>query len=209
MTPSDLSKWDVALLQKKILSEKSYAELVKEVKLSNGDATHYALGISLGEQMGTPTLSHGGEVSGFLASNTVFPKKNAAVIVLSNEDGVGLVSAVSRQVSAILVNRDDSAALKQEQLIKQVLEGLQRGQLNRELFTDDALAYFGDTAISDYKASLAPMGKLVLLSKQAEQQRGGMTHLTYRAHFEHASVALNIYLMPGGKLEQFLVEEQF
>jgi CubicO group peptidase (beta-lactamase class C family) len=208
MTPSDLAKWDMALLQKKILSEKSYAELVKEVKLKDGGATHYALGLSLGEQMGTPVLSHGGEVSGFLASNTVFPLKKAAVIVLSNEDGLGLVTAVSRMVSSTLLDSDENTALKQNRLITQVLEDLQRGEIQKELFTADALAYFSDTARGDYKASLSPMGKLVLLSRRSEQLRGGMTHLSYSARFERTSVALNIYLLPNGKIEQFLVEDQ-
>jgi hypothetical protein len=90
-----------------------------------------------------------------------------------------------------------------------VLEDLQHGELKRELFTDDAKAYFDGTAMGDYQASLAPMGKLVLLNRQNEQQRGGMTHLSYRANFQKDSVALNIYLMPDGKIEQFLVEEQF
>ena len=34
-----------------------------------------------------------------------------------------------------------------------------------------------------------------------------MTHRTYRAQFEKKTVLLNIYVMPGGKYEQFLVEE--
>lgn len=205
MTPSDLAKWDIALLEKKILSPKSFAELTTEIKLKDGGATHYALGISLGESMNTPTISHSGEVSGFLASNTVFPKKNMAVIVLSNEDGVGLIGAVARQISSILL----STGLKQDELVRQVLEDLQRGDLKKELFTDDAQAYFSDTARRDYEASLQPLGKLVLLTRQNEHQRGGMTQLSYRAHFEQASVSLNIYLLPNGRIEQFLVEEQF
>lgn len=209
MTPSDLAKWDLALIEKKILSEQSYAELTKEVKLKDGGTTHYALGISLGEMMGTPMLSHSGEVSGFLASNTVFPMRNAAVIVLSNEDGVGMIGPISRQISALILASDNGLALKQDELIKKVLDDLQHGNLERDLFTDDAQAYFSDTARTDYKSSLEPLGKLVLLSRQSEQQRGGMTHLSYRAHFERNTVALNIYLLPNGKIEQFLVEEQF
>jgi len=209
MTPSDLAKWDIALMERKMLSEKSYNELEKEVKLKDGSGTHYALGLSVGQQMGTLALSHSGEVSGFLASNTVFPQKKAAVIVLSNEDGLGLYTAVSRQISEMILNGGDTPAAKQDRLAKQVLEDLQRGELKTELFTDDARAYFSDTARRDYQASLSPLGKLVLLTRQNEQQRGGMTHLTYRAHFEHDSVALNIYLQPDGKIEQFLVEEQF
>jgi hypothetical protein len=63
-------------------------------------------------------------------------------------------------------------------------------------------------ALSDYQKSLAPLGKLQLLTRQSEQQRGGMTHLTYRAQFERKAVVLNIYRTPDGKFEQFLVEEQ-
>jgi len=37
--------------------------------------------------------------------------------------------------------------------------------------------------------------------------RGGMTHRTYRAVFQKKTVTLNIYVMPDGKYEQFLVEE--
>jgi D-alanyl-D-alanine carboxypeptidase len=209
MTPSDLSKWDVALLEKKILSEKSYKELTTEVKLKDGGATHYALGLSLGETLGTPTLSHSGEVSGFLATNTLFPKKGAAVIVLSNEDGIGLIGEMSREIAELVLGGDSGSQIKQDDLVRQVLDDLQRGNLQKGLFTDDALAYFSDTARRDYQASLEPLGKLVMLSRQSEQQRGGMTHLSYRAHFEQDSVALNIYLMPDGKIEQFLVEEQF
>jgi hypothetical protein len=196
-------------MQKKILAAASYAELEQEVKLKNGDSTHYALGLSLGEQMNTPVLTHSGEVSGFLALNTVFPEKNAAVIVLSNEDGLGLIGAVSRRVSTIVLGGADSPVAKQDEMVKQILEDLQHGEINRGLFTDDANAYFSDTARADYRTSLTPMGQLVLLNRQAEQQRGGMTHLSYRANFEKDSVALNIYLMPDGKIEQFLVEEQF
>ena len=84
MTPSDLAKWDIAFLEKKLLSPRSYQEFTREVRLSNGDLTHYALGLSLGDLNGIPSLQHGGEVSGFISSNAVFPTRNAAVVVLSN-----------------------------------------------------------------------------------------------------------------------------
>jgi hypothetical protein len=50
---------------------------------------------------------------------------------------------------------------------------------------------------------------LKVLTRQSEQLRGGMTHLSYRARFEHDTVALNIYLLPDGKFEQFMIEETF
>src|SRR5207237_552012 len=63
MTPSDLARWDIAFLQKKILSGASYAEFTQEAKLNNGNLTHYALGLQLGDLNGIPMIYHGGEVS--------------------------------------------------------------------------------------------------------------------------------------------------
>lgn len=209
MTPSDLAKWDIAFLEKEILSANSYTEFTREVRLKDGKGTHYALGLSISETDGTLSISHSGEVSGFLASNAVFPAKNAGVIVLSNEDGVNLIGPLTLQLASVLLNPPNSETEKQEEQIRAILLGLQRGEIDRSLFSDNANSYFTDLTLSDYRNSLSRLGALQVLSRQGEQLRGGMTHLTYRAHFENNSVVMNIYILPTGKFEQFLVEEAF
>lgn len=208
MTAADLAKWDVNFLEKKILSANSYEEFTREVKLKNGKPTHYALGLSVGEFHGTPLVSHSGEVSGFLAADSLLPAKNAGVVVLSNEDGVNLLGPLSQMIRAMLVDPPNAAAEKQDEQVRAILEGLQEGRIDRGLFTANADSYFSATALSDYKNSLAPLGKLQLLTRQNEEQRGGMTYLGYRAHFQKNTVVVSIYLTPDGKFEQFLVEEQ-
>ncbi|MBV9499843.1 MAG: beta-lactamase family protein [Acidobacteriaceae bacterium] len=207
MTPLDLAKWDIAFLQKKIVSPRSYEEFTREVKLKDGKPTHYALGLGIGSSQGVPMISHSGEVSGFLASNAVFPTKQVAVVVLTNEDGVNLIGPLTDQISSLLLNPESSAQEKRDADVRSILEQLQEGRIDRSLFTSNANEYFGDTALKDYKDSLAPLGKLNLLERRAESLRGGMTHLSYRAHFERDTVGLNIYVLPDGKFEQFIVEE--
>ena len=209
MTPSDLAKWDIAFLQKRILSPASYAEFTKEVKLLDGKPAHYALGLSVGESQGLPTISHGGEVSGFLAANTLFPTKNTGIIVLSNQDGVNMVSTVMREVTAALFAPGDSETAAQDTQVRHILEDLAKGKIERGNFTKNANDYFTDGCLKDIQTSLAPLGALKVLTRQSSQLRGGMTHLSYRARFEHDTVALNIYVMPDGKYEQFMVEETF
>ncbi len=209
MTPSDLAKWDLAFLQKRILSPKSYEEFTREVKLKDGKPTHYALGLEIGDIRGTPTISHGGEVSGFLAMNTLFPSKGDGIVILTNEDGVNLIGPLTQEIANTLLDPENASAEKQDQQVRAILEGLQEGHLDRTLFTDNANSYFDDVALADYRRSLAPMGKLEVLSRLRSQGRGGMTHLSYRAHFQKNTVLLNIYVMPDGKFEQFLVGEQF
>jgi len=204
MTPSDLARWDVAFLEKKILSARSYGDFTREVKLKDGKPTRYALGLDLGDINGTPMVSHTGEVSGFLTSNAVFPSKGVAVVVCSNEDGISFVGPLARQIEELLLGAASEQELAE---VRGILEGLRQGRVDRALFTSDANAYFNDVVLQDFAASIQVLGKLQAVIKTKQQLRGGMTHRSYRAQFEKKTVLLNIYRMSDGKYEQFLLEE--
>jgi CubicO group peptidase (beta-lactamase class C family) len=207
MTPSDLAKWDIAFLQKKILSARSYEEFTRETRLANGGATHYALGLEVRETNGVLTISHSGEVSGFLAINTVIPARNGAVIVLSNQDCVDAFGPLERDIAALAFPAVPTPAEKAAKEAQAILEGLQAGRIDRALFTANANTYFSEQALRDCKTSLGRLGKLESVTPAGENQRGGMTHRSYRAQFEKKTLSLNIYVIGDGKYEQFLVEE--
>jgi D-alanyl-D-alanine carboxypeptidase len=209
MTPSDLARWDMAFLQKKILSARSYSEFTSEVKLANGDFTNYALGLEVGEFHGIPMIYHTGEVSGFLASNSVFPTRGGAVVVLSNEDGVDLIGPLSRQIESLIFLPDRPSASDREiRQVRSILEALSQGRIDRTLFTANANSYFGETALADYKASLSALGELKSVTRTGESLRGGMIHRSYRAEYEKKTVLLNVYVTAGVQYEQFLVVAQ-
>jgi CubicO group peptidase (beta-lactamase class C family) len=209
MTPSDLAKWDIAFLNKRILDKNSYREFTTEVKLKNGDSTHYALGLELGDREGVPDIYHDGEVSGFLAENVVFPSKNAAVIVCSNQDGTGIIFSVSREITHILLSSEPEAGADELAQVRGILSGLAQGKIDRALFTDNANFYFSELALNDYRKSLSSLGPLQSVTRLRESSRGGMSHRTYKAVFQKKAVNLNVYVTPEGKYEQFLVEEVF
>ena len=209
MTPSDLAKWDIALLDKRILSSDSYAQFTHEMRLANGDLTHYALGLELGELGDIPTIYHGGEVSGFLALNTLFPTRQGAVILLSNQDGINLIGPLSRQIATLLFVEESGIPSEKNALAaKAILSDLRKGKIDRSLFTDNANSYFTETALADLKSSLRKLGALKSVKPGRENLRGGMTYRSYRAEFAKKTVILSTYVMPDGKIEQYLVEEQ-
>lgn len=212
MTPSDLARWDIAFLDHRILSAHSYEEFTRETKLTNGDATHYALGLQTGELSGTPMLEHTGEVSGFLAANYVFPARHAAVAVLSNEDGIRMVTSVARDLAESLLQpgqpQTGGSTYPDAPQIRAILEALQKGRVDRTLFTANANAYFSEQALADFKTSLSGLGKLKIVTRTSEESRGGMTHRGYRAAFAKKTLSLNIYVTPDGTYEQFMVEDQ-
>lgn len=215
MTPSDLAKWDIAFLHKGILSAHSYDEFTHEVRLTNGDMTHYALGLDVGAlDNRIPMISHGGEVSGFLALNRVFPTRDAAVIVLSNQDAIDLIGPVGNEVSRWILEPEyrvqggkaSDAELAQ---VRGIIEGLRQGRIDRSLLTSNNSFYFDDQALHDIEASLAPLGKLQSVTRERESLRGGMTFRLYRAEFEKKAVGVTVYLTPDGRYEQFLILQQF
>ena len=206
MTPSDLAKWDIAFLQKKLLSAKSYADFTHEMKLANGDSTHYALGLSVGEIGDMPMFQHAGEVSGFISSNAIFPTRDGAVVVLSNEDVVNLVSPLARQIAITTFQPTQKEPSEQSAKdVQRILADLQQGKIDRSLFTSNANTYFTEQALADCKASLEPFGAIKTVTPVGENLRGGMTHRSYRAEFEKKTVNLNIYVLGDGKYEQFLI----
>src|SRR5215469_7111245 len=208
MTAPDLAKWDIAFLQHKLLSAASYEQFTHEVRLKGGDLTHYALGLSVGDYHGIPMLSHGGEVSGFLALDEKFLTRNGAIIVLSNEDGISITGPVADKLARLvfLPSQPEEAAADTAR-VRAVMEGLQRGAIDAGQFTANARSYFTAEALQDIRTSLADLGPLNSVTRTSETLRGGMTHRSYRAEFLKKTVGLNVYVAADGKFEQFMVVE--
>ncbi len=211
MTPSDLARWDIALLHHRILSEKSYRDLTGEVRLKNGDRTHYALGLGVGERDRIPKLSHTGEVTGFLASNAVFPTRDAAVVVLTNEDSVFVFTTIADQVEKGLLEHESRAAGEpapgELARVEAVVEGLRSGRIDRSLFTPNANSYFTSMALDDIRASLRPMGPVKRIERTRANDRGGMAFRDYTVHLRKGAVKVSVYVTPQGLYEQFLIAQ--
>src|ERR1044072_404811 len=82
MRAEDLAKWDLSIIDQKVLKPASYREFGTEIVLKNGVGTQYGLGVNVGAQGSHRFLSHGGEVSGFTAQNMVFPDDRVAIVAL-------------------------------------------------------------------------------------------------------------------------------
>ena len=91
-------------------------------------------------------------------------------------------------------------------MVTSIVNGLQRGQIDRALFTADANFYFNAQTTDDFRTSLAPLGRLLDAAKANEALRGGMTYRGYTLHFAKGRATLSTYTMADGKIEQFLIE---
>ncbi len=205
MTPRDLARWDVSLIDRSLLAPASYRELETEVRLKSGVGTGYGLGVSVGMQNGHRMISHTGEVSGFTASNLVFPDDSAAVVVLTNQDAASAAGLIAGGIARLLFARQDSATQGRLERARRIFRSLQRGTIDRSQFTSDANAYFSDQALKDFESSLGPLGEPRSFQQVAERERGGMLERVYRVTFSDRTLRVWTYEMPDGRLEQYQV----
>jgi D-alanyl-D-alanine carboxypeptidase len=205
MPVTDLAKWDIAMMNLRLLKPSSYQEMQRDVLLKNGTATGYGLGVTVHNQAGHRMLEHGGEVSGFTAENMVFPEDRAAVIVLTNQDAVNASGQIARKIAPLLFAGNTALIAEKVERARKIVEQLQQGKIDRSLFTDNANSYFDQQALQDFAASLSPLGTSQDFQQTAEQLRGGMTYRGYRAKFAEKVLSISTYEMPDGKIEQFLV----
>jgi D-alanyl-D-alanine carboxypeptidase len=206
MTTEDLQKWNISVINRTLLKPASYKELETEVLLKDGSPTGYALGIGVGRRNGHRMLAHDGEVSGFTAASLIYPDDRIAIVALTNQDAAEASSIIARGIAQKLFQ--SAGDPKEDALVKKVLEDLTRGQIERQLFTDNANFYFNDEALADYKASLSPLGALQEVKQDSTSLRGGMTYRHYTAKYAQKALTLSIFELPDGKIEQFIIRPQ-
>ncbi|HVW69512.1 MAG TPA: serine hydrolase domain-containing protein, partial [Steroidobacteraceae bacterium] len=69
MTAGDLALWDVSLIDRSLLSAKSYEAALTPVTLADGTRRDYGLGLDIQSVAGRNRIGHTGEASGFLSAN--------------------------------------------------------------------------------------------------------------------------------------------
>lgn len=205
MTPSSLARWDIAMIDRNLLQPVSWHEMETEARLANGLGANYGLGVHVGSLDGHREISHDGEVMGFTAANMVFPDDHAAVVVLTNQDAVSASGVIARKIAQALFEVHDPDEARALARAQDIFAGLQKGKIDRPLFTADANSYFDATALGDYARSLAPLGKPIEFKQRAERLRGGMAMRAYTVTFPRTKLDITTYIQPDGKLEQYLV----
>jgi CubicO group peptidase (beta-lactamase class C family) len=218
MPVGQLLKWDLTLLNHSLLSAASYQEMETAFILASGKDSHYGLGVEILNVNGRKAIEHSGEVGGFVAENILFPDDHIAIAVLTNQEASGAAADIAKQTAPLVLpaaaaastaaaDPATTAAKAFVPHLQTIIAGLQKGTIDRALFTADCNAYFDPTALADYQSSLAPLGTINSVTVGHASLRGGMTFSSYRVAFAGGTTLMfTVYLEPDGKIEQLLVE---
>jgi D-alanyl-D-alanine carboxypeptidase len=218
MPVGQLLKWDLTIINQTLLTPASYKQMETSYVLTTGKDSHYGLGVQILDFNGHKVIEHSGEVGGFVAENVLFPDDHVVIAVLTNQEASSAAADISKQVAPLLLPATAPAAAAAADPatttaqafaphLQTIVAGLQKGTIDRSLFTANCNDYFDATALADYQSSLAPLGTVTSVTVGHARLRGGMTFSSYRVAFSGGTTLMfTVYLEPDGKIEQLLVE---
>lgn len=211
MTAAELAKWDIARINRTLLTREDWEEMERPIKLADGTSNGYGLGVTTQIVNGRKVVNHGGESVGFLSQNTIWVDDRIAVVVLTNGDFASVQEDLTDKIAEIVLPKAVQADIGEKPRLEDVratLAGLSTGKFNPALFTDNGRYYFNAQTLGDYRTSLAPLGPLKSLEAlRSPRLRGGFVNRVFKLHYAKKTLTLITYAEAGehGRWEQFMI----
>jgi CubicO group peptidase (beta-lactamase class C family) len=201
-TPTELSKWNIARIDRALLKPESWAEQEREIVLTGGKGSGYGLGVSVDQIRGHARVQHGGAAVGYLADNRVYPADKAAVTVVVNADFGNAHNAIADRIEAMILGQDPETATA-----RAIFDQLRQGQADRAKFTGNFNAYLTPQVLADHRASLMPLGEpQSFVRLRPARLRGGFTSEVYEVRYPDRKLIISMRAEPnGGRIEEFLI----
>jgi CubicO group peptidase (beta-lactamase class C family) len=205
----DLAKWDAAIQSGALLPPARWQEVFSAVTLNSGKTFPYGFGWFIRDQAGHPYYEHSGRLQGFASHILRFPRARVSVIVLANlaqADPWQIAHGVAGIIRPDLKLPEDHPIEDREPavtaLLRQVLEGLRRGELAPGAFTAEGRNAYNADSLHDEREQLSrlpPFGAFELVSRA---EVGDDTEYRYWVHVGDKKWLLEVSLeTDSGKVE--------
>jgi D-alanyl-D-alanine carboxypeptidase len=216
-TPEDIAKWDIAMMNGKILSADSWDQMFTPRTLSTGEVSTYGLGQNVSIVNGNLMVSHNGGVAGSRTGNMVCLDRKSAVVWTANDDQatVGRLNQIADpegnrkpmatgggEVEKSITVQGESpfhAALK-------FVEQLQQGRANRRGLSSEMNDLLTPKRLGEARSTLAGWGDLLGLTiVSGPSERGNMETTEILIKFSKGkSVPATMMRLPDGRIAEFV-----
>lgn len=211
-TPSDLAKWDIALVSGKVIKPDSYRLMTTPRELTDGRFRDYGCGIGVSRRRGETVLKHSGAVSGFLAFNTALPRSRSAVVLMANAEHQD-ASDLNEPLVELLLKAQEPPAPDvpkvrgpgPKEAAKDMLRQLQKGEVKRDQLGEDYSVFLTDERVKGAKERLGPLGEPEKVEADPASERGGMEVVVVHFTFKDKKLKTLMYRSPDGKVQEFLI----
>lgn len=209
---SDLLRWDLALVEGRVVKPESYQTMTTPRKLSTGKISNYACGLATAVIDGEPVIRHTGAVSGFVSGNSFIPRVKSGMVVLSNCDHVASAKLRADLFQLLLKDIEDRdapavpkvAGPKPKEVVLDFLKQMTEGKVDRGKLGEEFSFYLNDERIKAGGARLKALGEPQKVEVGPSHERGGMEVADVKLTFKAAKVRASLYRTPDGKIQQLL-----
>jgi CubicO group peptidase (beta-lactamase class C family) len=212
----DLARWDLALMEGKVLRPDSFRLMSTPRRLSSGKTKDYGCGLGIYDRGGEKVLMHSGGVSGFLSYNAMIPRTKSAVILLCNSDHLD-PAGLHRSILTLLLK--DQAEREGPDIPKVAgpaaketalafLRQMQAGKVDRSALGEEFSLYLTEERLKAAAPRLKALGEPVKAEVDSTNERGGMEVAHVRITFAKAVLKGALYRTPDGKIQQLLFSKE-
>jgi D-alanyl-D-alanine carboxypeptidase len=209
---TDLARWDIALMEGRVLKPASYRLMTTPRALLSGHTTGYGCGLNVQKSGDETVLRHGGAVSGFLAVNAMIPRTKSAVIIFTNNEHLA-PDALHATILTLLLNDSKKHGTQHvpkvsgpppEEAALDFLHQMQSGKVDRAKLGNEFAIFLTDERLQSAAPRLKALGEPENVKVVRVAERGGMEVALVRIAFKTAELEGLLYRTPDGKIQQLL-----
>jgi CubicO group peptidase (beta-lactamase class C family) len=211
----DLARWNLALLEGKVLKPESFRLMTTRRKLADGRTKDYGCGLGVYQRDGETVLMHSGAVSGFQSYNAMVPRTKSAVILLTNGEHLD-PGALHRTVLNLLLKDQAEKETPEVPKVKgpspkeaalDFFHQMQAGAVDRDKLGEEFSIYLSDERLRAAAPRLKALGEPEKVEVEHVAERGGMEVASIRFTFKTAVLKASLYRTPDGKIQQLLLSK--
>jgi D-alanyl-D-alanine carboxypeptidase len=212
-TPTDLAKWDIALMSGRVLKPESLTLMTAPRMLTNGLSDGYGAGLFVRTAQGQAIWDHSGAVSGFQAENELIPSTHSAVIVTVSSD-YGDPGTIVRHVEPALLAATPSRSVPvvngpaPDTVARELVAALEKGRIDRRDLGDAYSVYLTPETLRAAAKSLKGWGRPSQAQTLNIAERGGMEVSTILLSFDKGLLTALLYRTPDGKIQEFFLSPE-
>ncbi len=204
----DLARWDLALMEGRILKPQSYRVMTTPRNLTSGETTGYGCGLNVRRIDGETVLIHGGAVSGFLS----VPRTRSAVVLLTNTEHLA-ADRLHSTILRLVLDDQKKQGTPHVPKVKGPTPGdaalaffheMQAGQVDRARLGEEFAVFLTDDRVRKAAPRLKALGEPEKVEVLAVSERGGMEVASIHLKFKGAELGGLLYRSPDGKIQQLL-----
>jgi CubicO group peptidase (beta-lactamase class C family)/dienelactone hydrolase len=207
---SDLARWDLALMEGRLLKPASFRLMTSPRVLTSFRRTGYGCGLSLRQVEGETVLAHQGAISGFRSTNAMVPRTRSAVVLLTNSEHLNPDAIHSTVLQLLIKDQKPSAAmdvpkvrgLSPKEAALDFLHQMQAGKLDRQNLGEEFSAFLTDERVRAAALRLKALGEPERVEVESIEERGGMEVASIRLAFKTTKLHGLLYRSPDGKIQQ-------